>query len=208
MVCWLESGWSASCLPINQPPSYLFSQKCDSPLKRQRGMKKGPFLLRNVANNVYFQGSVTDPAGRDREMKMSWDELQLVPPTTSKLKFALQSLFSQKCDSPLKRQRGMKKGTFFLRIVANNVYFQGSVTDPSGRDREMKMSWDELQLVPPTTSKLKFALQSLFSQKCDSPLKRQRGMKKGPFFLRTVANNVYFHRSSIVQVRGLEKSSV
>ena len=31
---------------------------------------------------------------------MSWDELQLVPPTTSNLKVALQALFSQERDSP------------------------------------------------------------------------------------------------------------
>ena len=63
---------------------------------------------------------------------MSWDELQLVPPATSKLKFALQSLFSKECDSPLGRQRGMKKCPFCLRNVANKVYFQGSQTVPSG----------------------------------------------------------------------------
>ena len=31
---------------------------------------------------------------------MSWDELQLVPPATSKLKVALQVLFSEESDSP------------------------------------------------------------------------------------------------------------
>ena len=57
---------------------------------------------------------------------MSWDELKLVPPTTNKLKVALQGLFSEESNSLLGRQRGMKKCPFYLRNVANNVYFQGS----------------------------------------------------------------------------------
>ena len=56
---------------------------------------------------------------------MSWDELQLVPSATSKLKFALQALFSEECGRPLGRQREMKKCPFYLRNVANKVYFQG-----------------------------------------------------------------------------------
>ena len=81
--------------------NHLFTQESNSPLGRQRGVKKCTFLLRNVANKVYFQGSMPDPAGRDRGMKMSWDELQLVPPTTSKLKVALQVLFSEEIIMPL-----------------------------------------------------------------------------------------------------------
>ena len=60
------------------------------------------FLLLTYTSHcsLYFQRSMTDPAGRDRGKKMSWDELQLVPPATSKLKVALQGLFSEESNSP------------------------------------------------------------------------------------------------------------